>query len=62
MLWKFHRIYNAQRQLADHSRPVRYELPQPRHAELAPRDRRQLYIHTASSRGTGLDSTHVGRS
>jgi hopanoid C-3 methylase HpnR len=61
MLWKFHRIYNAQRQLADHSRPVRYELPQPRHADLARRDRRQLYIHTAASRGSVSDSADVGR-
>jgi hypothetical protein len=61
MLWKFPRTYNAQRQLADHSRPVRYELPQPRHADLAPRDRRQLYIHAATPGGPGLDSVNMGK-
>ncbi|MFE9647691.1 hopanoid C-3 methylase HpnR [Streptomyces sp. NPDC006365] len=44
MLWKFNRVYNPQRQLADHARPVRYELPLPPHTALG--DRRQLYVHT----------------
>jgi magnesium-protoporphyrin IX monomethyl ester (oxidative) cyclase len=45
MLFKFNSVYNPERQLADHQRPVRYELPLPVHA--APGDRRQLYIHAA---------------
>ena len=45
MLWKFNRVYNADRQLADHRRPVRYELPLPDHHAVAARDRRELYIH-----------------
>ncbi len=61
MLWKFHRTYNAKRQLADHFRPVRYELLSPQHANVTPRDRRQLYIHTAAPRGAGLSSPHAGR-
>ncbi|MGI5193729.1 hopanoid C-3 methylase HpnR [Streptomyces sp. CA-288835] len=44
MLWKFNRVYNPRRQLADHARPVRYELPLPPHTELG--DRRELYVHT----------------
>jgi hopanoid C-3 methylase HpnR len=44
MLWKFNKVYNAGRQVADHQRPVDYELPPPRHA--APGNRRQLYIHS----------------
>ncbi|MET9293310.1 hopanoid C-3 methylase HpnR [Streptomyces sp. NPDC003077] len=44
MLWRFNRVYNPERQLADHARPVRYELPLPRHLDVG--DRRQLYIHT----------------
>jgi magnesium-protoporphyrin IX monomethyl ester (oxidative) cyclase len=44
MLWKFNTVYNPKRQLADHQREVRYELPLPRHLDVA--DRRQLYIHT----------------
>ncbi|MFC8273040.1 hopanoid C-3 methylase HpnR [Streptomyces sp. NPDC057271] len=44
MLWRFNSVYNPQRQLNDHARPVRYELPLPRH--MAVEDRRQLYVHT----------------
>jgi magnesium-protoporphyrin IX monomethyl ester (oxidative) cyclase len=43
MLWKFDRVYNPERQLADHARPVRYELPLPEHLDVG--DRRLLYIH-----------------
>jgi hopanoid C-3 methylase HpnR len=43
MLWKFNTVYNPERQLADHGRPVRYELPMPRHVDVA--NRRKLYIH-----------------
>ncbi|MEU0216768.1 hopanoid C-3 methylase HpnR [Streptomyces sp. NPDC006265] len=53
MLWKFNRVYNPARQLADHHRPVRYELPLPRHLDVG--DRRQLYVHTrpAARRDSG---------
>ncbi|MFF0464850.1 hopanoid C-3 methylase HpnR [Streptomyces mexicanus] len=44
MLWKFNRVYNPGRQLADHRRPVRYELPLPPGTPVG--DRRELYIHT----------------
>lgn len=44
MLWKFSRVYNPRRQLADHERPVRYRLPLPEHLDVG--DRRQLYVHT----------------
>lgn len=44
MLWKFNRVYNPARQFADHHRPVRYELPLPRHLDVG--DRRQLYVHS----------------
>ncbi|CAM5678312.1 Magnesium-protoporphyrin IX monomethyl ester (Oxidative) cyclase OS=Streptomyces griseomycini OX=66895 GN=FHS37_006307 PE=4 SV=1 [Streptomyces griseomycini] len=47
MLWKFNQVYNPRRQLADHARPVRYELPLPQHLDVG--DRRMLYVHT---RGT----------
>ncbi|MFE7753262.1 hopanoid C-3 methylase HpnR [Streptomyces sp. NPDC057428] len=49
MLWKFNRVYNPARQLADHSRPVRYELPLPRHLDIG--DRRKLYVHTQPTTG-----------
>jgi magnesium-protoporphyrin IX monomethyl ester (oxidative) cyclase len=51
MLWRFHRVYNPARQLADHHRPVPYELPLPDHhgrtgrGPLTMGERRQLYIH-----------------
>ena len=50
MLWKFPRVYNAERQLADHDMEVRYELPVPEHHAVGPRDRRELYIHPQRSR------------
>jgi hopanoid C-3 methylase HpnR len=46
MIWKFNTVYSAQRQLADHDRPVRYELPVPDQHAVAQRDRRELYVHT----------------
>ena len=42
MLWKFNSVYNPERQVADHRRPVRYELPLPQHREIT--DRKMLYI------------------
>ncbi|WP_432041734.1 hopanoid C-3 methylase HpnR [Streptomyces cadmiisoli] len=44
MLWKFNRVYNPRRQIADHRMPVRYELPLPQRLDVA--DRRLLYVHT----------------
>ncbi|MFD3523915.1 hopanoid C-3 methylase HpnR [Streptomyces sp. NPDC058653] len=48
MLWKFGSVYNVQRQLADHQRHVRYELPLPPVRE-APVGREELYIHTKAA-------------
>ncbi|HWG02280.1 MAG TPA: hopanoid C-3 methylase HpnR [Trebonia sp.] len=48
MLWKFNKVYNPERQHADHQRPGRFELPPPGPA--GPADRRQLYIHTRPAR------------
>ncbi len=53
MLWKFHRTYNANRQLGDHDGPVRYELPVPQHHAVGPRDRKQLYVHVDPHRSRG---------
>ncbi|MCF6526064.1 hopanoid C-3 methylase HpnR [Streptomyces sp. JJ36] len=49
MLWKFGRVYNPERQLADHARRVEYELPLPQRRE-AP-GRQDLYIHTRPPSG-----------
>lgn len=51
MLWKFGRVYNVERQLADHRRPVRYELPLPERRG-AP-GRQDLFIHTRPVTGAG---------
>ncbi|WP_405592420.1 hopanoid C-3 methylase HpnR [Streptomyces sp. NBC_01190] len=53
MLWKFNSVYNPARQLADHQRPVRYELPLPHQIDIG--DRRQLYVHG------GAPATERGR-
>ena len=47
MLWKFNKVYHPGRQYADHSRPVRYELPLP---QPLTGGRRQLYVHSRPSR------------
>ncbi|MFF9408092.1 hopanoid C-3 methylase HpnR [Streptomyces anandii] len=51
MLWRFNRVYNPERQLADHERPVRYELPLPRRLDVG--DRRQLYVHSRPAARSG---------
>jgi hopanoid C-3 methylase len=43
MIWRFNKVYNAQRQLADHRAPVHYELPLPEHR---PVGRKDLYVHS----------------
>lgn len=45
MLWKFNKVYNPERQLADHRREVRYQMPLPRPTSQAHFDRKALYVH-----------------
>ena len=52
MLWQFSRVYNETRQLADHERDVRYELPVPDHRAVGPQTRSELYIHPRRTRRT----------
>jgi magnesium-protoporphyrin IX monomethyl ester (oxidative) cyclase len=56
MLWRFSRVYNAERQLGDHSRPVRYMLPEPEQAAGAD-DRFSLYVHGRHPRHTPARSS-----
>jgi hopanoid C-3 methylase HpnR len=42
MLWKFRSVFNPERQLADHARPVRYQLSLPPPSDAPARDR--LYV------------------
>jgi magnesium-protoporphyrin IX monomethyl ester (oxidative) cyclase len=44
-LWRFDRVYNADRQYGEHERPVRYELPPPVHRTIERGNRRELYVH-----------------
>jgi hopanoid C-3 methylase len=54
-LWKFNSVFNPALQMADHERPVRYELPL-RPAAAAVADRRTLFVHKpAGRRGRTLD-------
>jgi hopanoid C-3 methylase HpnR len=55
MIWKFNSVFNPALQMADHARPVRYELPvRPAFVEVA--DKRALYVHKpAGRRGRTLD-------
>ncbi len=43
MLWRFNKVYNADRQYRDHLAPVHYELPPPQHR---PVGRKELFVHT----------------
>jgi hopanoid C-3 methylase HpnR len=53
-LWKFSRVYNADRQLGDHQRPVTYAMRPPAFLGARPRPA-DLYIH-APSNGSGRDA------
>jgi len=55
MLWKFNSVYNPELQLADHQRPVKYEMNLPTHQKQADIDRKSLYIHTSDVRKRHLD-------
>jgi hopanoid C-3 methylase len=57
MLWKFNSVYNPALQLADHQRPVRYEMASPPTAQQGV-DHGLLYIHRAKGRqGRHLDDS-----
>jgi hopanoid C-3 methylase len=45
MIWKFNKVYNADRQYSEHLQPVEYHLPPPaEHSEAAPNPK-DLYVH-----------------
>lgn len=55
MLWKFNSVYNPELQIADHQRPVQYELSIPS-ATNSPQRQNLLYIHRGKGRaGRALD-------
>jgi magnesium-protoporphyrin IX monomethyl ester (oxidative) cyclase len=50
MLWRFNRVYNADRQYADHARPVGYAMRPPPAAGTSPPRPRDLYVHPGLAR------------
>jgi hopanoid C-3 methylase len=50
MIWKFNKVYNAERQYSDHLREVRYQLPRPAPDPVVVADQRDLFIHLPSRR------------
>lgn len=56
MLWKFNKVYNANRQYGDHLKELRYELPVPDQHAVAARDRKDLYIHAQPVRRREMPS------
>lgn len=59
MLWKFNSVYNPELQIADHKRPVKYEMTLPSAPqEIKNLDAKQLYILPAKGRrGRALDES-----
>ena len=50
MIWKFDRVYNADRQYSEHLREVRYELPKPAEHPVEELNRKELYVHVPLGR------------
>jgi hopanoid C-3 methylase len=50
MIWKFDKVYNADRQYSEHLREVRYLLPPPAEHRVAAPDRKDLYVHAPQRR------------
>jgi magnesium-protoporphyrin IX monomethyl ester (oxidative) cyclase len=45
MIWKFDRVYNADRQYSEHLREAEYLLPPPAQRPVTAPDRKALYVH-----------------
>jgi hopanoid C-3 methylase len=45
MLWKFDKVYNADRQYSEHLRPIEYQLPPPADTPVIKPNPKELYIH-----------------
>ena len=48
MIWKFGKVYNADRQFADHQQEVRYRLPEPAPQPTLIASQRDLFVHVPS--------------
>jgi hypothetical protein len=59
-IMNYSKVYNAEKMLSDHARPVHYELPLPPRAAMDSRDAKaaQLYIHAPRGRaGRSIDDS-----
>jgi hopanoid C-3 methylase HpnR len=45
-IWKFNKVYNADRQFGDHQQPVKYEIRPPGPIAPLSKERAELYVHT----------------
>jgi hopanoid C-3 methylase len=50
MIWKFDKVYNADRQYSEHLREVEYLLPAPAEHPVSAPDRKDLYVHSPQRR------------
>jgi hopanoid C-3 methylase len=50
MIWKFDKVYNADRQYSEHLAKARYLLPPPAQTPVAVANRRELYVHAPARR------------
>ena len=48
MIWKFGKVYNADRQFADHQQEVRYRLPEPAPQPTLIASQQDLFVHVPS--------------
>jgi magnesium-protoporphyrin IX monomethyl ester (oxidative) cyclase len=55
MIWKFNSVYNPARQMSDHQRDVRYQMPTPQ--AVARVDRKALFIHPPAKLERSLAGT-----
>jgi magnesium-protoporphyrin IX monomethyl ester (oxidative) cyclase len=59
-IWKFNKVYNADRQFADHQQPVVYNIRPPApHAPLS-KERSELYIHPKPKRAGAVEAVVPG--
>lgn len=58
-IWKFNKVYNADRQFADHQQPVVYQIRPPAPTAPLSKERSELYIHPKQRRPAGAEAAAV---